>query len=103
MLLDSRRRPAPRRPRRRFYPSVLFRAGLGDGKRGLSRSRRRRWWQLIVEQLESRTLLSASILGNVWNDLNGDGVRQAGESGRAGVTVYLDQNSNHVFDNSVTT
>ncbi|MDF3131302.1 SdrD B-like domain-containing protein, partial [Kiritimatiellaeota bacterium B1221] len=34
----------------------------------------------------------------VWNDLNGDGVQDAGEPGLSGVTVYLDLNSNGVLD-----
>ena len=34
------------------------------------------------------------IAGTTWQDLNGDGVRDAGESGVAGVTIYLDLNQN---------
>ncbi|MDB5172254.1 MAG: hypothetical protein JWN51_1027 [Phycisphaerales bacterium] len=37
---------------------------------------------------------SASIAGVVFEDLNGDGVRQAGEMGIAGATVYIDKNHN---------
>ena len=40
----------------------------------------------------------ASIGDFVWDDVNGDGIQDAGESGLAGVTVYLDQNSNATFD-----
>ncbi len=34
-----------------------------------------------------------SIAGVIWNDLNGNGVRDAGDVGLAGWTVYLDSNS----------
>ncbi len=34
-----------------------------------------------------------SIAGNVFNDTNGDGVKQGGEAGAAGVTVYADINN----------
>src|SRR5205085_12478005 len=40
----------------------------------------------------------ASISGLVFQDNNGDGGRQAGEPGRAGVSVFLDSNSNGVLD-----
>ena len=40
----------------------------------------------------------ASIGDFVWNDLDGDGVQDAGEPGLSGVTVYLDLNGNGVFD-----
>jgi hypothetical protein len=91
-----------RSSRRRFAPSALLRGRLADGQRGFSPSRKgpRR---LAVEQLESRTLLSAAILGNVWNDLNGDGVRQAGEPGLAGQTVFLDLNHDGKLGSTVST
>src|SRR5262249_40354363 len=42
---------------------------------------------------------NSSISGFVFNDLNGDGTAQGGETGRfPGVQVYLDQNSNGSFD-----
>ncbi|WP_417731668.1 DUF4347 domain-containing protein [Rosistilla oblonga] len=34
----------------------------------------------------------------VWNDLDGDGIRDAGEPGLTGVTVYIDSNSNGTRD-----
>lgn len=40
------------------------------------------------------------IRGTVWNDTNHDGVRQSGESGLAGWTVYLDQNHNGGVDSA---
>ncbi len=39
-----------------------------------------------------------SIGGLKFNDLNSDGVREAGEPGLAGVTVFLDTNLNGLFD-----
>ncbi|CAN5173096.1 hypothetical protein BH11PLA2_BH11PLA2_48940 [soil metagenome] len=39
-----------------------------------------------------------SISGRKFDDLNGDGIEQLSESGLPGVTVYLDANSNNIFD-----
>jgi hypothetical protein len=63
--------------------------------------RRRRFARLGVEQLEDRTLLSATILGSVWNDIVPDGARAANEPGLAAATVYLDLNHNGSFDSTV--
>lgn len=41
---------------------------------------------------------NASIAGVVWDDLNGDGVLDAGEPGLANVIVFLDFNNNGVFN-----
>ena len=38
------------------------------------------------------------IYGAKFQDINGDGVRQAGELGLAGITIFLDTNANGVFD-----
>lgn len=43
---------------------------------------------------------NGSIEGVTFNDLNGNGIREPGEPGLAGVTVYLDQNNNGVKDNN---
>jgi protocatechuate 3,4-dioxygenase beta subunit len=40
----------------------------------------------------------ASVHGLKWLDENGDGVRDAGEPGLAGVTIYVDLNDNGVLD-----
>ena len=63
----------------------------------------RRRARLELSLLEDRTLLSASISGNVWNDLNGSGVRVVGDPSVAGQTVYLDLNNDHKFDSTQTT
>src|SRR6202011_4041147 len=39
-----------------------------------------------------------SITGIKFNDLNGNGVRDAGEPGLAGITVFLDANNNGILD-----
>jgi hypothetical protein len=72
-------------------------------RRGYSKSNRRRtkrFTPLISEWLEPRNLLAgtASIAGLVWDDVDGDGTRGAGEPGKSGVTVYLDVNDNNALD-----
>ncbi|MGK7891490.1 MAG: S8 family serine peptidase [Leptolyngbyaceae cyanobacterium] len=44
--------------------------------------------------------LPGEITGQVWNDLDGDGVKDSGEWGLQGWTVFLDQNQNGVLDNN---
>ncbi|HSV12969.1 MAG TPA: SdrD B-like domain-containing protein, partial [Tepidisphaeraceae bacterium] len=39
-----------------------------------------------------------AITGIVYNDQNGDGIRQAGEPGLSGWTVFIDQNANSTLD-----
>src|SRR5688572_3850859 len=46
----------------------------------------------FVEPLERRALLAANINGTVFDDVNANGVRDAGERGLANQTVYIDQN-----------
>jgi hypothetical protein len=55
----------------------------------------------VLEWLEDRRLMS-SVAGVIYNDLDGDGTRDAGEGPLAGWTVYLDQNRNHVRDTGET-
>lgn len=52
------------------------------------------------EQLESRLLLSASIEGTVWNDINGNGAQDVGESGLINWTVTLDSGQSTNTDNN---
>ena len=68
---------------------------LAVGREGMVNYRRegRRSVRPILEYLEDLTLLS-SIVGTLWNDSNGDGVRQPGEPGLPGQTIYLDLNQN---------
>ncbi len=44
---------------------------------------------------------AASLGDRVWNDLDGDGIQDAGEPGIAGVTVYIDASGNNAFDQGV--
>lgn len=55
---------------------------------------------LSMERLEFRRLLAGDVAihGYKWEDLNGDGRREAGEPGLAGVTIYVDSNLNNKFD-----
>jgi len=59
--------------------------------------------QRVFEELENYILLSASIVGTVWNDQSGDGVRQQSDPGVAGETVFLDLNHDHTNDNTSVT
>src|SRR5689334_15145758 len=52
------------------------------------------------EPLDPRVLLTGDVLVTVANDLNGNGVRDAGEPGLAGWTVFVDVNDNGVHDAS---
>ena len=70
-------------------------------RRATARPHRRT--RLTLELLESRIVPSAAITGTVWNDLNGDGVRQLGEPALAGQTVFLDLNGQSQPGNVVTT
>ena len=46
----------------------------------------------FVEPLERRALLAANINGTVFDDLNGNGVRESGEPGLANQRVFIDVN-----------
>ena len=65
--------------------------------------RLRRLARLELDRLEDRTLLSAAISGNVFNDLNGSGARIGGDPGVAGQTVFLDLNHDGKLDSTNTT
>jgi subtilisin family serine protease/subtilisin-like proprotein convertase family protein len=43
-------------------------------------------------------VIPTEIRGTVWNDLNGNRIREAGENGQSGWTVFLDANNNGIFD-----
>ncbi|MCA9217813.1 MAG: hypothetical protein KDB27_32310 [Planctomycetales bacterium] len=53
-----------------------------------------------LERLETRCLLAADISGHIYNDVNDNGVRDQGEDGLVGWTVYLDLNENGSLDTS---
>jgi subtilisin family serine protease len=90
--------------------ALVWRAGTGYGTLDATA-----WVQeqfdmrpaLHLERLESRELLAggmlaaaadSSIRGSIFSDRNNNGVRDAGETGLAGVTVYLDLNHNGRLD-----
>ena len=52
----------------------------------------------LFESLERRTLFDSAIAGLVYDDLNGNGRREANEPGRAGAIVYIDANKNGLRD-----
>lgn len=51
-----------------------------------------------LEHLERRVLLSGTIEGTVFVDVNGDGAFDAGDQPRQGIVAYLDANENGQFD-----
>ncbi len=71
-------------------------SSIGRHRRHLG-SRHKR---LQIESLEVRRLLDATaeIHGTVWNDTDGDSLRDTGEHGLANWTVYRDENANGAFD-----
>ena len=52
----------------------------------------------VITGLDFGYVGSGSISGYVWNDINGDGLWQAGEPGLSGVNVFIDLNANGVRD-----
>jgi photosystem II stability/assembly factor-like uncharacterized protein len=63
----------------------------------LRRTRPGAWFRL--EQLEARDVpATGTIQGTLWNDLNGNGLRDLGEPGLGGRTVFLDANGNGTLD-----
>jgi len=54
------------------------------------------------ERLEHRWLLTGTVEGTTWDDLNADGIWDTGEPALAGVHVYLDANDNRQFDTGET-
>ena len=50
--------------------------------------------QVVIEAVESRIFLSASVSGTVYYDLNGDGVHQSNEPTLQDQLVYADLNNN---------
>jgi uncharacterized protein (DUF2141 family) len=54
----------------------------------------------FIESLECRRLLAGTISGRVFDDLNGNGVREANEPGLAGQIIFIDLNFNGVMTNN---
>src|SRR5262249_17970658 len=53
--------------------------------------------RLAIESLEDRTVPS-TVSGSVFNDINGNGLRDAGEAGIGGAGVYLDLTGDNIAD-----
>ncbi|QOV89384.1 tandem-95 repeat protein [Humisphaera borealis] len=53
---------------------------------------------LGVELLEGRALLSGDVAGTVYDDVNNDGIKNNGENGLPGWTVFVDVNRNGGLD-----
>ena len=65
----------------------------------LKRNSRLRTLKPYIESLEIRlTPSTGEIQGTIWNDLNGNGIRDPGEPGQSGVTVFLDLNQDGLLD-----
>src|SRR4051812_14625517 len=66
--------------------------------------RKRRRVQLSFEALETRTLLTGnlSISGALFNDLNGNGSYNTGDTALSNWTVFIDANSNDALDGGET-
>jgi hypothetical protein len=56
--------------------------------------------RLVIEELESRNLLSLSVGNLVWNDLNNNGVQDVGEPGISGAVVELFQTGDTTIGNA---
>lgn len=55
-----------------------------------------------VSGLAIRQAINGSIFGQKWNDLNGDGIKDADEPGLGGWRIFLDDNDNGVLDVNLT-
>ncbi|TWU47692.1 SdrD B-like domain-containing protein [Rubripirellula reticaptiva] len=73
--------------------SVLRQASTSSKRRVRDQKRRR----LFLETLETRRVL-ATLTGAVWDDVDGDGLRDVADHGLAGVSVYVDSNNDGVRD-----
>ncbi len=52
----------------------------------------------VATDIDFGNRLAAEISGMKWNDVNGNGVRDAGEAGLSGWTIFLDDNQNGQLD-----
>ena len=57
----------------------------------------------IILNWKLQEIVAGEIRGTVWEDVDGDGVRETGEEGLAGWTVYLDLNRNGRHDDDEAT
>ncbi|MEO0935608.1 MAG: SdrD B-like domain-containing protein, partial [Cyanobacteria bacterium J06641_2] len=52
----------------------------------------------VIDAAPAPSAGKAKIVGNKWNDLNGDGIWDSNEAGLSGWTIYLDTNGNRQLD-----
>ncbi|MEO1185576.1 MAG: SdrD B-like domain-containing protein, partial [Cyanobacteria bacterium J06636_27] len=52
----------------------------------------------VIDAAPAPAAGKAKIVGNKWNDLNGDGIWDSNEAGLSGWTIYLDTNGNRQLD-----
>lgn len=70
---------------------VVLDAATGDGAVG-------EWAEVVVHILDDETLERGSIVGRLFEDLDGDGVRESNEPPLSRWTVFLDGNANRQLD-----
>ncbi len=75
----------------------MKRGNDSSGKKPCAGCNARKTRQCVIESMERRTLFS-TLSGTVFNDLNQNGQRDAGDPGLAGVGLYLDYNADGIFN-----
>jgi protocatechuate 3,4-dioxygenase beta subunit len=80
------------------FLSQIRRAVQSQNHRSRSRLTKTRQGRRESENLESRIVLSA-VVGTVYDDADGNGVRNNGENGLTGWTVYLDLDNSGTLNN----
>jgi len=53
---------------------------------------------LVLKRSGGTTTTTYSVSGSVFNDTDGDGIKDIGEAGRASVRVFVDKDNDRVFD-----
>ncbi|HEY4632638.1 MAG TPA: ELWxxDGT repeat protein, partial [Candidatus Limnocylindrales bacterium] len=84
-------------PAANFSGTARITLGAHDGPGGPGD-----WRGRSVEQTLLLSVGLGTVTGTVWQDLDGDGVRDAGEAGREGVEVFLDLDGNGALDRPAT-
>ncbi|HEX4795571.1 MAG TPA: choice-of-anchor Q domain-containing protein [Humisphaera sp.] len=91
--------PMPGSPAIDAGSSTLIPTGLTVDQRGMPRI-----YSLLPSRLKRASVdigadeyISLTLRGTVYNDINGDGIRQAGEPGTANWKIYIDLNNSGAF------
>src|SRR5262245_13431788 len=80
-----------------YHPALRTVKDHRQNKRRTKRSVAARRWRPQVEGLEPRMLLAAEISGRVWNDLDANGLQDAGEPGVENTLVEIIRSTNTVI------